>query len=192
MLRTVYTRILALAGSRLAPLWLALVSFAESSFFPVPPDALLLPMVLARPDRAWRYAAICTAASVVGGMLGYYIGYALYEQVAAPLVRFYHYEAGMQTFRDGFAANGAWIILLKGLTPIPYKIVTITSGLAHFDFGVFVAASVITRGGRFFLVAWLVRRYGAPIQAFIEKRLMLVTTLSAVVIVLGIVLIKVL
>ncbi len=192
MLRTVYDRILALAGSRRAPLWLALVSFAESSFFPVPPDALLLPMVLARPDRAWRYAAICTVASVVGGMAGYFIGYALYEQVAAPLVRFYHYEAGMQAFRDGFAANGAWIILLKGLTPIPYKIVTITSGLARFDFATFVVASAITRGGRFFLVAWLVRRYGAPIQAFIENRLMLVTTLSAVVIVLGIVLLKVL
>ena len=192
MLRSLYDRVLALAGSRLAPLWLALVSFAESSFFPVPPDALLLPMVLARPDRAWRYAAICTVSSVVGGMLGYFIGYALYEEVAAPMVRFYHYEAGMQAFRDGFAANGAWIILLKGLTPIPYKIVTITSGLARFDFATFVMASVITRGARFFLVAWLVRQYGAPIQAFIEKRLMLVTTVSAAAIVLGIVLLKLL
>ena len=192
MLRTLYDRVLALAGSRRAPLWLAMVSFAESSFFPVPPDALLLPMVLARPDRAWQFAAICTTASVVGGMAGYFIGYALYEQVAAPLVRFYHYEAGMQAFRDGFAANGAWIILLKGLTPIPYKIVTITSGLAGFNFPTFVAASVITRGARFFLVAWLVRRYGAPIQAFIEKRLMLVTSLSAAAIVLGIVLVKLL
>ena len=192
MLRALYDRILALAGSRHAALWLGLVSFAESSFFPVPPDALLLPMVLARPDRAWRYAAICTASSVVGGMAGYYIGYALYEQVAAPLVHFYHYESGMQAFRDGFAANGAWIILLKGLTPIPYKIVTITSGLAQFDFPTFVVASVITRGGRFFLVAWLVRRFGPPIQAFIEKRLMLVTSLSAAAIVLGIVLVKLL
>ena len=192
MLRALYDRILALAGSRRAPLWLAMVSFAESSFFPVPPDVLLIPMALARPDRAWRYAAICTAASVVGGMLGYYIGYALYEQVAAPLVQFYHYEAGMQAFRDGFAANGAWIILLKGLTPIPYKIVTITSGLARFDFGVFVAASVITRGGRFFMLAWLVRRYGAPIQGFIEKRLLLVTSISAAAIVLGVVLLRVL
>ena len=192
MLRALYTRILSLAGSRNAPIWLALVSFAESSFFPVPPDALLLPMVLARPDCAWRYAAICTGASVLGGMLGYYIGYALYEQVAAPLVRLYHYEAAMQAFRDGFAANGAWIILLKGLTPIPFKIVTITSGLAHFNFGLFVAASVITRGGRFFLVAGLARRYGAPIQSFIEKRLMLVTSLSAAAIVLGVVLLKVL
>ena len=192
MLRILYNRILALAGSRRAPLWLAIVSFAESSFFPVPPDVLLLPMVLARPDRAWRYAASCTAASVVGGMAGYFIGYALYEEVAAPLVRLYHYEAGMQAFRDGFAANGAWIILLKGLTPIPYKIVTITSGLARFDFGVFVAASVITRGGRFFLVAWLVRRYGMSIQSFVEKRLMLVTSIGAGVIVLGIVLLKVL
>lgn len=192
MLRTLYDRLLMLAGSPRAELWLALVAFAESSFFPVPPDALLLPMVLARPQHAYRFAAICTAASVVGGMVGYLIGATLYEQVAAPLVRFYHYEAGMQSFREGFAANGAWIILLKGLTPIPYKIVTITAGLAQFDFPTFVAASVITRGGRFFLVAALVRRFGAPIQAFIEKRLMLVTTVSAVVIVAGLVLIKML
>ena len=192
MLRTLYDRLLMLAGSPRAELWLSLVAFAESSFFPVPPDALLLPMVLARPQHAYRFAAICTAASVVGGMVGYLIGATLYEQVAAPLVRFYHYEAGMQSFREGFAANGAWIILLKGLTPIPYKIVTITAGLAQFDFPTFVAASVITRGGRFFLVAALVRRFGAPIQAFIEKRLMLVTTVSAVVIVAGLVLIKML
>ena len=192
MLRTLYDRLLMLAGSPRAELWLALVAFAESSFFPVPPDALLLPMVLARPQHAYRFAAICTAASVVGGMVGYLIGATLYEQVAAPLVRFYHYETGMQSFREGFAANGAWIILLKGLTPIPYKIVTITAGLAQFDFPTFVAASVITRGGRFFLVAALVRRFGAPIQAFIEKRLMLVTTVSAVVIVAGLVLIKML
>ena len=192
MLRMIYDRVLALAASPRAPVWLALVSFAESSFFPVPPDALLLPMVLARRDRAFRLAALCTVSSVVGGIFGYWIGATLYDQVAAPLVRFYHYEAAMQSFRDGFAANGAWIILLKGLTPIPYKIVTITAGLAHFDFPTFVAASVITRGGRFFLVAALVRQFGAPIQAFIEKRLMLVTTVSALAIVAGIVLIKLL
>ena len=192
MLRRIYERVLALAGSPRAPLWLALVSFAESSFFPVPPDALLLPMVLARPGSAFRFATICTVASVAGGALGYWIGATLYDQVAAPLVRFYHYEAGMRSFQDGFAANGAWIILLKGLTPIPYKIVTITAGLAHFDFATFMTASVITRGGRFFLVAWLARQFGAPVQAFIEKRLMLVTTLIALAVVLGIVLVKLL
>ena len=190
MLRHLYDRILALAASPRAPLWLALVSFAESSFFPVPPDALLIPAALARPERAYRLAAICTGASVLGGMLGYLIGYAFYEQVAGPLIRFYHYEPAAQAFADRFREYGLWIILIKGLTPIPYKIVAITSGLVHFDFGVFVLASVVTRGVRFFMLAWLIRRFGAPVQAFIERRLMLVTSASAAAIVLGIVLLK--
>lgn len=190
MLRRLYDRILTLAASKRAPLWLALVSFAESSFFPVPPDALLVPMALARPERAYRLALICTVASVIGGMLGYLIGYALYEQVAGPLIRFYHYDAAAQAFVDRFREYGLWVILIKGLTPIPYKIVTITSGLAGFNFGVFVLASIATRGARFFLLALLIRRFGAPVQAFIERRLTLVTTASAGAIVLGVVLLK--
>ena len=190
MLRRIYDRILALAASPRAPVWLGLVSFAESSFFPVPPDALLVPMALARPERAYRYAALCTAASVLGGMLGYVIGYALYDQVAGPLIRFYHYEDTARAFVDRFNEYGLWVILIKGLTPIPYKIVTITSGLAHFNFAVFVAASVLTRGARFFLVAGLIRHFGPPVQAFIERRLTLVTTASAVAVVVGIVLLK--
>src|SRR3954467_14446134 len=185
MLRALYDRVLALAASRRAPLWLALVSFAESSFFPIPPDALLIPMVLARPERAYRFALLCTLASVAGGILGYYIGYALYDAVAAPLIHFYHYEAAAQAFVDKFQQYGLWVILIKGLTPIPYKIVTIASGLAHFDFGVFVAASVVTRGARFFLVAFLLRRFGRPVQAFVEQRLTLVTSVLAASIVLG-------
>ncbi len=190
MLRRLYDRVLALAADRRAPLWLAIISFAESSFFPVPPDALLVPMALARPERAYRFALICTLASVAGGVLGYVIGYALYDQLAAPLIRFYNYEAAAQAFVDRFNEYGLWVILIKGLTPIPYKIVTIASGLAHFNFGVFVAASVLTRGVRFFLLAWLIRQFGAPVQAFIERRLTLVTSVSALAIVLGIVLVK--
>lgn len=190
MLRRLYDRVLALSASRRAPWWLALVSFAESSFFPIPPDALLVPMVLARPDRAWRLAGICTLASVVGGMFGYYIGYALYDQVAGPLIRFYHYEAAADAFIQRFNEWGLWVILIKGLTPIPYKIVTITSGLAHFDFGLFVVASAVTRGVRFFLVAALLRRFGAPVQAWIERRLTLVTSLVAASVVGGFLLLK--
>ena len=190
MLRAFYDRILALAGSRQAPLWLALVSFAESSFFPVPPDALLIPMVLARPERAWRLALLCTLASVAGGVLGYYIGYALYDAVAAPLIHFYHYEAAAQAFVDRFQQYGLWVILIKGLTPIPYKIVTIASGLAHFDFPVFVAASVVTRGARFFLLSLLLRRFGPPVRIFIERRLTLVTSVAAACLVLGFVALK--
>ncbi len=190
MLRRFYDRVLALSADRRAPAWLALISFAESSFFPVPPDALLVPMALARPDRAYRFALICTLASVIGGMLGYLIGYALYDQVAAPLIHFYHYEVAADSFVDKFNRYGLWVILIKGLTPIPYKIVTITSGLAHFNFGVFVAASALTRGVRFFLVAALIRQFGEPVRAFIERRLTLVTSLTAVGIVGGILLLK--
>ncbi len=190
MLRRLYDRVLLLAASPRAPLWLALVSFAESSFFPVPPDALLVPMALARPDRAWRLAAICTISSVVGGMLGYFIGYALLDQVALPLIRFYHMQDRMDAFVQGFNKWGLLIILVKGLTPIPYKIVTITSGLAGFSFPKFVAASVVTRGARFFLLAALLRRFGAPVRAFIEQRLMLVTSLTAAGIVGGVLLLR--
>lgn len=190
MLRRLYDRVLLLAASPRAPLWLALVSFAESSFFPVPPDALLVPMALARPDRAWRLAAICTISSVLGGMLGYLIGYALYADVALPLVQFYHMQERMDAFVQGFNRWGVLIILVKGLTPIPYKIVTITSGLAGFSFPLFLAASVVTRGARFFLLAALLRRFGAPVRAFIEQRLMLVTSLTAAGIVGGVLLLR--
>ena len=190
MLRRFYNRVLRLAASPRAPLWLALVSFAESSFFPVPPDALLVPMILARPDRAWRLAAICTVASVGGGMLGYLIGYAFYDAVALPLIHFYHLEAKADAFVAGFQQYGLWIILIKGLTPIPYKIVTITSGLAHYDFALFVAASAVTRGARFFIVAALLRRFGEPVREFIERRLTLVTSLTAAGIVGGVLLLR--
>ena len=179
MLRRLYTRVLTLAGSPRAGLWLAVVSFAESSFFPIPPDALLVPMVLARPDRAWRLAFICTAASVAGGALGYLIGYALFDVLAAPILRAYHAEAGFAAFQAAYAEWGLWVILIKGLTPIPYKIVTIASGAARFNFLVFMLASAATRGARFFLVAALLRRYGEPVRVFIERRLTLVTSAAA-------------
>ena len=154
MLRRLYDRLMALAASRHAPLWLALVSFAESSFFPAPPDLMLGPMVLAKPEHAWRNAAICTAASVVGGVVGYGIGLFL-EPVGRSLLAMMGHAEGLATFQAWFDQWGLWVILIKGLTPIPYKLVTIASGLAHFHFGMFVAASVVTRGCRFFLVAGL-------------------------------------
>jgi membrane protein YqaA with SNARE-associated domain len=175
MLRTLYDRTLALAASPRASLWLALVAFAEASCFPIPPDALLIPMALARPRDAWRFAAICTVASVVGGALGYFIGYAVFNQLAQPLIRFYGYSGRFAAFQALYAQYGLWVILIKGLTPIPYKIVTIASGAAHFNFWMFMAASLATRGMRFFLVAALLRLFGAPVRDFIERRLALVT-----------------
>lgn len=179
MLHRLYERILALAASPRAEWWLAGISFAESSFFPVPPDALLIPMILARPERAWRLAFICTLASVAGGLLGYCIGYALFEQLAGPLIRFYGYGEKFDAFKHMYAEWGLWVILIKGMTPIPFKIVTIASGAAGYSLAAFVAACVVTRGARFFLIAALLRRFGEPVKVFIEKRLTLVTSAAA-------------
>lgn len=190
MLRSLYNRVIVLSASRFAPVWLAVVAFAESSFFPIPPDVLMVPMALARPERAYRLALVCTVASVVGGMLGYLIGYGLYEAVALPLIHLYHMEARADALVLQFQQYGLWVILLKGLTPIPYKIVTIASGMARFDFGLFVAASIITRGARFFILAALLRHFGDSARHFIENRLTLVTTVMLATIVLGFVAIR--
>lgn len=190
MLRSLYDRTLALAGSPRAGWWLALVSFTESSFFPIPPDVLLIPMCLARPDRAWRFATICTIASVLGGMLGYLIGYAVFDQIARPILAIYGYGEKFAAYQAMYAEWGLWIILIKGLTPIPYKIVTIASGAASFDFWVFMAASIVTRGGRFFLVAGLLHFLGDWAREFVEKRLTLITVIVAAGIVGGFVALK--
>jgi membrane protein YqaA with SNARE-associated domain len=190
MLRRLYDRVLRLAASPLAPLWLAVIAFSESSFFPIPPDVLLVPMSLARPDRAFRYAVICTAGSVVGGMLGYVIGYALFDVLARPLLHFYHYEDAFTAFQARFQQYGVYIILIKGLTPIPYKIVAIASGAARFDLPIFIGASVLTRGVRFFAIALLLRLFGEPVRAFIEDRLGVVLLATALFVVLGFVAIK--
>src|SRR4249920_1076854 len=174
MLHRLYMRTLALAASPRAPWWLAVVAFAESSFFPIPPDALLIPMVLARPDRAWRLAAICTLASVVGGALGY----AVFDEIMRlPLAHTLFGPDPLSAFQAWYARWGLAVILIKGLTPIPYKIVTIASGAAAFSFPVFMAASVVTRGARFFMVAALLRAFGTPVRDFIERRLTLVTSM---------------
>jgi membrane protein YqaA with SNARE-associated domain len=192
MLYRFYMRTLALAGAPRAPWWLAAIAFAESSVFPIPPDALLIPMALARPDRAWRLAAICTLSSVAGGALGYLIGYAVFDQLARPLIELYGYGPRFAAFQALYGEYGLWVILIKGLTPIPYKIVTIASGAAHFDFAVFMAASLATRGARFFLVAALLRLFGAPVRAFIERRLTLVTSLLAAGVIGGFLLLRLL
>jgi membrane protein YqaA with SNARE-associated domain len=146
MLRHLYDWTLSLAARPSAPYALGTVSFAESSFFPVPPDVMLVPMALARPDRAWTYALICTVTSVAGGILGYVIGALLYESVGAWVFRLYGLTESAESFRASYAQYGHWIILLKGLTPIPYKLVTITSGFAGYDLFWFVALSILTRG----------------------------------------------
>jgi membrane protein YqaA with SNARE-associated domain len=191
LLRTLYARLIALSASRLAPLWLVCVSFAEASFFPLPPDVLLIPMILARPRRAWWLAFICTAASVLGGLLGYWIGAALLNRIAMPVVHFYHAEHAYEAFLALYRRYGFWAILIKGLTPIPFKLVTIAAGAAHFNLAQFVVACLITRGGRFFLLEALpLRLFGDRARDFIEHRLVLVTSAVAVAAVGGVLVLR--
>lgn len=185
MLHRLYARVLAIAAGPHALLALLAVAFAESSFFPLPPDVLLIPMILARPRRAFYLAALATLASVAGGIVGYAIGYLLFESVGRPILEYYSATAGYDALKAGFARWGAWIIIIKGMTPIPYKIVTIASGAVHFPLATFIAASIVSRSLRFFLVAALLWQFGDAARQFIERRLMLVTTLFAVALVGG-------
>ncbi|MGN6117820.1 MAG: YqaA family protein [Nitrobacter sp.] len=185
MLRRTYDWCIAAADKPYALWILAAVAFAESSFFPVPPDIMLLPMSLARPQRAWLFAALCTVASVAGGVLGYAIGALLYDSLGQWLIHLYGLGDKVEAFRASYAQWGALIIIGKGLTPIPYKLVTITSGFAGYNIWLFILCSIIARGGRFFVVAVVLNRYGDVIRAEIEKRLGLWVAIGAAVIVLG-------
>jgi len=185
-----YSRTLAVAAHRHAMAALALIAFAESSFLPLPPDILLVPMTLAQPRRAWLIAAVCTIASVTGGYVGYAIGYFLFDTIGLRVLEFYHMMDKYEAFKAAFAEWGAWIIIIKGLTPIPYKLVTIASGAAQFDLVTFTMASLVSRSLRFFLLAALLWRFGEPIRDFIERRLMLVTSLAAAALVGGVVVLR--
>ncbi|SOR32167.1 putative membrane protein, putative DedA family protein [Methylorubrum extorquens] len=191
MIRRLYEWILALAAKPSAPWALGAVAFAESSFFPVPPDAMMVPMAVSRPDRVWLYATIATVASVLGGLLGYAIGALLFDSVGVWLFNLYGLADKAETFQASYATYGHWVILLKGLTPIPYKLVTITSGFAHYSLFWFMLLSVITRGARFFLLAWLLGRYGIGIRAVLDRHLNVVAGLFAAVVILGFVAFKV-
>lgn len=190
MLRKLYDWTMGLAGHRHSERALAAVSFIESSLFPIPPDVLLIPMVLAKRERAWRIAAICTIASVLGGLAGYLVGYALWEQVGRPIVEFYGYMEKFGAFQARYEEWGAWIVAFFGLTPFPYKVITIASGVVSLDLWTFVLASVISRGMRFFLVAALLWKFGEPIREFIEKRLGLLTLVFFIGLIGGFVAIK--
>ena len=186
MLRRFYNWLLQAAESPRALWVLAGVSFAESSFFPFPPDVMLVPMAVAQPKKAWLYAGVCTIASVIGGLFGYAIGYLLYGTVGTWLMNLYGYQHGVEEFRCLYAQWGAWIILIKGLTPIPYKIVTITSGFAGYNLFWFTVLSIITRGGRFFILAGILNLVGDRLRAFMDKHLGLVATVFVVILVAGV------
>jgi membrane protein YqaA with SNARE-associated domain len=177
VLRRLYDWTIALASSRHALWALAGIAFIESSVFPIPPDLLLIPMVIATPHRAWLIAGVCTVASVLGGAAGYLIGALLMEQVGWPVIQFYGREELVAQFTTTYNQYGAWAVLVAGLTPFPYKVVTILSGATGLNFTVFMVASLIARGGRFFIVAALLWKFGPPIRDFIEARLGLMFTL---------------
>ena len=189
MLRRLYDWCIQAADKRYATWILGGVSFAESSFFPVPPDVMLIPMSLARPDRAYYYAFVCTWTSVLGGIFGYLIGALLYDSLGHWVIQLYGYGERVEAFREMYRQYGAWIILLKGLTPIPYKLVTISSGFVGYNFFWFVVLSLITRGARFFVLAFLLHRYGPWAREIIEKRLGLWTAIAAAVLVGGFVIV---
>ena len=169
MFKRLYDWTIALAESPRAGWALAAVSFAESSFFPIPPDVILVPMALAKPQKAWLYATICTAASVLGGIVGYGIGALLYDTVGQWLINLYGYASRMEQLRAFYAEWGALFILVKGLTPIPFKLVTIVSGVLGYNFPLFVLLATITRGARFFIEAGLLNFFGDSARALLEK-----------------------
>ncbi len=185
MLQRLYDWVMRVAAGPNALWALAGVAFVESSVFPVPPDVLLIPMIIAAPRRAWQYAAIAVLASVLGGYLGYGIGAFAFETVGRPVLTFYGAMDRYAALKASFDQWGAWIIIVKGATPIPYKLLTIASGAFHFDLAAFTVASLISRSLRFFLLAALLFWFGEPIRLFIERRLMLVTSVFAAALVGG-------
>ncbi len=191
MLRPLYNWMMKQAAKPHAEIILAVISFTEASCFPLPPDIMLAPMVLSRPERAWRYALVCAAASILGGCLGYFIGYSL-EPIGLAILKFFGHSEGIDAYRKFYGHWGFFIILGQGITPIPYKLTTIATGLAHFPVWQFILASCITRTARFMLVAALCKKFGAEILAVVEKRMMLVGSIVLAAVVLGFVLLKLL
>lgn len=190
LIRRLYDWTLEKARHRHAGAWLGIVSFLESSIFPVPPDVLLAPMVLARRERAFAYWLNATVTSILGAVAGYYIGLAFWEAIGQPVMEFYGYQDAFREFQAGFVEYGAWLVFFFGITFFPFKVITIASGVVALDMGVFLVASLLARGIRFGLVTALLYRFGPPVQAFIEKRLGLVVTLFFILLIGGVLLVK--
>lgn len=190
MIRTLYNWTISLARTRYALWALAVVAFAESSVFPIPPDVLMIPMILAAPRRAFVIATVATLASVAGGVLGYAIGAGLYDTLGRPILEFYGRAADFEAFATRYNAYGVWAVLIAGVTPFPFKVITIASGATGMALGPFVAAAVVARALRFFVVAALLWRFGEPIRAFIERRLGLMFALFCALLIGGFALVR--
>ncbi len=190
--RRIYDHTLNLASRKNALTWLFVISFIESSFFPIPPDIMIIPMVLATPKEAYKIAGVATVASVLGGYFGYFIGVYGFELIARPLLEFYGYMKQFGEFENYYHEYGAWIVFGAGITPFPYKIITIASGVVRLDLVVFTIASVIARGMRFYFIAWLLKRFGDPMKVFIEKNLNLLSILFLLLLIGGFTAVKLL
>ena len=187
MIRRLYNWCIAAADKPYATWLMGVVSFVESSFFPIPPDVMLIPMSLARPDRAFYYATVCTVTSVAGGVLGYLIGALLYDSIGQWVMHLYGLDKKVEGFRESYAYWGTWVILIKGVTPIPYKLVTILSGFAGYNLLMFVLLSCVARGVRFYALAFLLNRYGVQARVIIEERLEFWVIVGTIVLIAGIV-----
>jgi membrane protein YqaA with SNARE-associated domain len=185
LMKRLFDRVMVLSAGPHALWLLAVVSFAEASFFPIPPDPVLAAIVLARRERAWIAALVCTVFSVLGGLAGYAIGAGLYEAIGQPVINFYNLQEAFHNFQLRFDEWGGWIIVAKGLTPIPFKLVTIASGVAHLNLWTFVIACIVTRGLRFFLVAGLFYAFGPQARAIIDRHFSTVMIVGTIVVILG-------
>ncbi|WP_438956856.1 YqaA family protein [Cognatiyoonia sp.] len=190
MIKGLYNWTMGLAQSRHALWALAIVAFVESCFFPIPPDVLMIPMIIARPSKAFLIAGIATVASVLGGLLGYYIGYALFELAGQPIFDFYGKGDAVAEFSARYNEHGAWAVLIAGVTPFPFKVITIMSGVTQLSLPVFIVSAILARALRFFFVATLLWKFGAPIRDFMEKRLGLMFTLFCVLLIGGFALVR--
>jgi len=185
MFRRLYDGVIALAAHPRALWALAAISFIESSVFPIPPDVLMIPMIIARPRNAFLIATVATVSSVLGGLLGYGIGALAFDQVGQSILAFYGLEQGFEEFRTRYNEWGIWAVILGGVTPFPYKVITIVSGVTQMNLVAFSLASIFARGLRFYIVAALLWKFGAPIRDFIERRLGLMFLLLVVIFILG-------
>jgi len=186
LLRPVYNWLVERAKRPDAIWWMCAVSFAESSFFPLPPDVLLVPMALKHPSRMWWNSTWCSVASVIGGLFGYAVGFYLFESIGRPVIEFYNAAESFSHFQEAFSVYGPWFLLLKGVTPIPYKLLAIAAGFAKLDFSVFVLCSLVARFSRYYMITAALWYWGPEVEKFIEKRLMLVTGVLAGIIIVGI------
>ncbi|GLQ34029.1 hypothetical protein GCM10007939_03120 [Amylibacter marinus] len=192
MLRKLYDWTLSFSDSRYALLALGFIAFIESSVFPIPPHVLMIPIIIASPNRAFLVATIVTLGSVSGGALGYFIGAQLFDTLGQPILEFYHKTENFEAFKIRFNAQGHWAVLIAGLTPFPYKVITITSGVTGMNFAAFMLWSLIARATIFFVIAGLLWKFGLPIRDFIEKRLGLMFTLFCILLLGGFILVKLL